>query len=151
MSDCNSDLDLEGAAEPSQETSSGYVGSVSVVVAAGAMGGASASREGAVSAAGSGNILGNKRNISEVTEMREEETSLRNQINEKKDQIKTLAKKIEGHKAELESVKAKIVVCQQQHDDDPSDFKIYDDLKLLKKEKIGMDWKISETTANLTQ
>ncbi len=74
MSGCNSDLELEGAAERGQGTSSGYVGSVSVeglgesvarAQLSRPMGEASAesSSEGAASAAGSGNILGNKRQI----------------------------------------------------------------------------------------
>ncbi len=161
MSDNYSDLDLEGAAEPCQDTSFGYVESVSVAAGesvaraqlTGPMGMREAfvSSEGAVSAAGSGNILGNKRIISEVTEMSEEEKSLRGQIDKKNDQIEGLTGELRNYKDKLETIEGKVAYYEKLCDDNPNDAKMSNRLERYGNEKIGMDRKISETTANLTQ
>ncbi len=160
MSDYYSDLDLDGAAEPCQDTSFGYVESVSVAAGesvaraqlTGPMGIREAfiSSEGAASAAGSGNILGSKRNISEVTKISVEE-SLRGQINEKIGQIEALAKKLAGYEDELETIKAKVAKYEKLCDDDPNNVKMSNRLDMYEDEKIGMDRKITATTENLTQ
>ncbi len=160
MSDNYSDLDLEGAAEPCQDTSFGYVESVSVAAGessvaraqlTGPMGMREAfvSSEGAVSAAGSGNILGNKRIISEVTEMSEEEKSLRGQINEKTVQIAALKEELKRYKDKLETIEGKVAYYEKLCDDNPNDVKMSNRLERYGNEKIGMDRKISETTATL--
>ncbi len=81
---------------------------------------ASASSKGAASAAGRGTILGNKRNISEVTEMSEEENRLRDQINEKNDQIAVLNKMIERYENKLETIKPKVAKYERLCDNDPN-------------------------------
>ncbi len=160
MSDYYSDLDLEDAAEPCQDTSSCYVGSVSVAAGESVawaqltepmgMREASASSEGAASAAGSGNILGNKRNISEVTERSEEEKSFRDQIKKKIDQIEALAEELNGYKAQLKTIEADIEIYKSIY------LKVrtkdnFEVLNMFITSKKGMDEKISSFTANLTQ
>ncbi len=151
MSGYYSYLDLEGA----EDTSSGYVGSVSVAGESVAgtqltrpMGEASVSSEGAVSAAGLGNILGSKRHP-EV--MSEEEKSLRHKILAKEREIKAMEVEIKGYEDKLNTIEANIIDYEKLYKDDPNNNKICNSLILEIEEKIEMYRKISETMDNVTQ
>ncbi len=81
--------------------------------------------------------------------MSEEEKSLRGQINEKQKQIETLTEELREYKAELKTIKTNVAYYEKLCDDNPNDAKMSNRLERYGNEKIGMDRKISETTATL--
>ncbi len=83
--------------------------------------------------------------------MSEEEKSLRDQINEKKDQIEALTEELKEYKVQLKAIETKVANYERLRVNDPNDVDIVQWLKMEKEEKIGMDRKISEAmkTQNL--
>ncbi len=83
--------------------------------------------------------------------MSEEEKSLRDQINEKLDQIGALTEELKEYKAELKTIQAKVAHYGTLCRNDPNNVENSRKLDKYEDEKIGMDRKISATTENLTE
>ncbi len=149
MTSNNSELELEGAVEPGSVISVQAGESVAEALVS-LPSQASVRSEGAASTAGSRDILGNKRNIFEMTEMGEEEKRLRDEIIAKERKIEALTNEIAEYVEEVTTITANINKFQKRLDGDPGDNKTLDELNNYKNEKNILRKLITATTENLT-